>query len=344
MTYLISIILPIYNVENYLKSALESIINQTIGFKNLEVIMVDDCSDDDSGIIMDEYSEKYGNFISIHFTKNSGGAGKPRNEGLKYASSDLIMFLDPDDEFMSDACERLYSEFLNSNADIITGNAKFITKHVEIVDLSYGEDYYNIIPNKDLTLFKPFRIWGTLFKSSLIFDNNINFIDVETNEDTYFCYACFFKANNIIYLNDYFGVKHFERDFDEHISLSHKFNKKHIIGTINAFKKILILINDSNPNKDYIYDPFLLNIFVRFNDKWDVSYNGKKEIFNNILDYEQYSKYEFNLPIHFRFMNFLLNKHLFNTLILIQLIFAFILQSKLCKNLLIKFKINNIVG
>lgn len=276
MTYLISIILPIYNVDAYLNSALESIINQTIGFKNLEIIMVDDCSEDDSAVIMNQYSEKYDNFISIHFKKNSGGAGKPRNIGLKYASSDLILFLDPDDEFMPDVCERLYSEFKKANADIITGNAVCITKNMEINDLNYEENYYNIVPNKDLTLFKPFRVWGTLFKSSLIFENNINFIDVETNEDTYFCYSCFFKANNIIYLNDYFGVKHFERDPNEHISLSHKFNEKHIIGTIDAFKKILILINESNPNKDYVYDPFLLNIFVRFNTKWDVSYNGKK--------------------------------------------------------------------
>ena len=66
MSYCISIIIPIFNVENFLRPALDSIVNQTFGFEKLEVIMVDDCSTDDSGKIMDEYSDKYENFISIH--------------------------------------------------------------------------------------------------------------------------------------------------------------------------------------------------------------------------------------------------------------------------------------
>ena len=344
MNYKISIILPIYNVERYLKSALDSIINQTIGVENLEVIMVDDCSDDGSRYIVQDYAERYENFIGIYLNQNSGGAGKPRNIGLKNVTSDYILFLDPDDELMPNCCEDLYKELVDKNADIVTGNALCVFKNETLLDLNYNEKFYEIVPNKNLELFKPFRVWGTLFKKSLIFDNELNFINVPTNEDTYFVYSCFFKANKIIYLNDYIGVKHYERGLDEHISLTHNFNYGHIIGTIDAFEKILFLIHESDPIKDYEYDPFLLNIYVRFNNKWDASFEEKKEIFNKILEYESYSNYKFILPIHFKIMDFLLNKRLFFLLSVIQHIFSSILQSKLCTSLLIKFKKNTKVG
>lgn len=342
MSEKISIILPIYNVDSYLESALNSIIIQSLGLENLEVIMVNDCSSDNSGKIIDDYANKYANFIAIHLDKNSGGAGKPRNVGLKYVTSDYILFLDPDDELMPNTCEDLLNELINNDADIVTGNAICLFHNEEIFDINYAEKYYEIIPNKNLELFKPFRVWGTLFKKSLIFDNDIQFIDVATNEDTYFIYCCFFKANKIIYLNDYIGVKHYERGTDEFISLTHNFSKHHIIGTIEAFKQILILISNSNPKKDYVYDPFILNIFVRFNNKWNMSYNDKKEVFDKILEYEEFSKYIFRLPIHFRLMNFLLNYHLYNLLIFSHYVFSSILQSRYSKKLLIKFKSTNV--
>lgn len=336
MKYKISIILPIYNVENYLTSALNSIINQSIGVENLEVIMVDDCSEDNSRIIIQDYANKYKNFIPIFFDKNSRGAGKPRNAGLKYATSDFILFLDPDDEFMPNTCEILYNEMLNEDADIISSNALFIKGNKKTLDLYYNEKYYDIIPNKNLELFKPYRVWGTLFKKSLIVDNNIYFIDVATNEDTYFTYSCFLNADRIIYLNDFCGVKHYERNSDEFMSLSHSYDKFHILGTIDAFKEILCLISNSNPNKDYTYDPFILNIFIRFNYKWDMSNKDKKEVFNKILEYEYFSNYIIKLPFHFKIMNFLLNNKLFNSLIVVQILFSSILELGFFKRLLLK--------
>lgn len=339
---IISIILPIYNVETYLIQALDSIINQSFGVEKLEVIMVDDASSDNSGMIIDEYANKYENFIALHLDKNSGGAGKPRSIGLNHVTSDYILFLDPDDELLPNVCEDLYDELISKDADIVTGNALFLTDNDELWDLYYDKKYYEIVPNSNLDLFKPFRLWGTLFRSSLIFENQIDFIDVATNEDTYFIYSCFFKAKKIIYLNDYAGVKHYERNSDEFISLSHNFSKYHIIGTIDAFKQILVLISKSNPTKDYVYDPFILNIFVRFNNKWDMSYNDKKDVFKKIIEYEEFSSYIFKLPLHFRIMNFFLIHKFFNILIIIQSLFSSFLQSRFSKKLLLKFKKSSI--
>ncbi len=118
----ISIIIPVYNMENFLTRAIDSIINQSFGFNKLEVILVDDCSSDNSRKIIGEYCEKYDNIKSVFLKENSGFAGKPRNIGLRYASADYVMFLDPDDSYFEDACNVLYEKITNENADIVSGN------------------------------------------------------------------------------------------------------------------------------------------------------------------------------------------------------------------------------
>ena len=90
---LISIIVPVYNVENYLKECIDSILRQE--FRDYEIILVDDGSKDDSGKICDEYGKKY-SFISVIHKKN-GGLSDARNFGLKIAKGEYILFIDSDD-------------------------------------------------------------------------------------------------------------------------------------------------------------------------------------------------------------------------------------------------------
>ena len=105
----ISIILPIFNVGDHLRGGIDSLVNQTIGCENLEIIMVNDCSTDGSGEIIDEYADKYDCCVAIHHEKNSGAAYTPRNTGIDACTGDYIMFLDPDDRYTPDACEVLYN-------------------------------------------------------------------------------------------------------------------------------------------------------------------------------------------------------------------------------------------
>ena len=149
--YKISIIIPIFNMEKYLRRALDSIINQTMDFRDIEVIMVDDCSTDNSRKIIEEYSNKYPNFIGIYHEKNSGCAGIPRNTGLKLASGEYIMFLDPDDEYVSDCCEKLCEAVLRYDADIAFGryvevyeNRKTVKKSYSVYDDEIISEYSNM--------------------------------------------------------------------------------------------------------------------------------------------------------------------------------------------------------
>lgn len=117
MNYLISVIVPVYNVEQYLRQCLDSIINQT--YRNLEIILVDDGSTDNSGAICDEYEQIDERVKVIH--KENGGVSSARNAGLDACTSggDYIAFVDSDDWIEYNMLEELYKEMIRINGDII---------------------------------------------------------------------------------------------------------------------------------------------------------------------------------------------------------------------------------
>ena len=134
----ISIILPIFNVGDHLKGGIDSLINQTIGQENLEIIMVNDCSTDGSDKIIDEYDEKYECCHAIHHTQNSGAAYTPRNTGIDACTGDYIMFLDPDDRYTPDAVETLYHAAKQNNAQVAFGRFRRIFEYGGKVQKSYS--------------------------------------------------------------------------------------------------------------------------------------------------------------------------------------------------------------
>ena len=121
----VSIIVPIYNVEEYLRESLDSLVNQTL--KEIEVLMINDGSTDSSGEIASEYSDKYDNFRL--FTKVNGGQSKARNYALNFVKGEYITFLDGDDCIPELAYEKLYKMSQNGERDIVVGNVEqFDTK------------------------------------------------------------------------------------------------------------------------------------------------------------------------------------------------------------------------
>ena len=121
MTPKISIIIPVYKVEKYIRKTLDSVIEQII--PDVEVILVDDGSPDNCGKICDEYAEKF-NFIKVIHQQNSG-VSVARNRGVKETSGEYIMFLDSDD-LLDDGFLKEINSRLSENADIYTFGFKFI--------------------------------------------------------------------------------------------------------------------------------------------------------------------------------------------------------------------------
>ena len=136
----ISIIIPLYNAERYIGDCLESIAVQT--FKDFEVILVDDCSTDNSTLIIENYRKIFGDKIKfVHTNKNSGSAGTPRNLGVKFSRGEYLFFMDSDDAITKTALEELYTVAKDFDADVVSCEKYYL---VETEKNLLGRDDYKI--------------------------------------------------------------------------------------------------------------------------------------------------------------------------------------------------------
>lgn len=197
----ISIIIPIYNVEKYLKRCIDSIVNQT--YKNTEIILVNDGSPDNCGEICDEYAKIDSRIKVIH--KENGGLSSARNAGIDISSGEYIMFVDSDDWISEDTLEIL-NRYVEKGYDIINFKFCFAKEKTEnIIKLNDKiKDSYecNLLSYID-KLFSgelDFFIWNKLYKKDLF--DEIRFPVGRNYEDLATIYKLYFKAKNII-VTDY---------------------------------------------------------------------------------------------------------------------------------------------
>lgn len=201
--YKVTVIIPFFNNDKLIHRTLMSIIHQSFGFENIEVILVDDKSSLGFNVI-DDYSKKYENIKVIHLKENTGSAGTPRNIGLIQASADYIMFLDHDDFFEVHAIEKLYSKILENNSDVVFGTYSVITddKFHDIVYENEKNGYFNdILENERLIAFPPPSIWTKLFRKKFIIDNGFLFPPI-LGEDAIFMDKVLLNACGITYISD----------------------------------------------------------------------------------------------------------------------------------------------
>ena len=199
---LISIVVPIYNVEKYLKKCVDSIINQT--YKNLEIILVDDGSPDNCGKICDEYSTKDKRIKVIH--KKNGGLSDARNAGIEAATGKYIGFVDSDDYIKEDMYENLYNDMLKYDVDIsICGYYEIFEnkEKIEIPDNQNVQIYNNLEIIRELLLNYKYGVTdhasNKLYKIGLFRNNNIRYPKGYLYEDIGTTYLLFEKANKISY-------------------------------------------------------------------------------------------------------------------------------------------------
>ena len=212
----ITVIIPVFNGEKYLERTVKSLINQSFGFENIEVIIVDDCSTDDTALIIKDFSEKYPNIKPIFLEKNYGAPGKGRNIAIQNASAEYIMCLDSDDEFASDMCDVMYSTITEEDVDFVMcrydmyidgefvdHNKSFLSEYGERTRVDCLEDNLEIISTCSNMV-----VWNKIYKKELFLSNNITFLDDKYGEDIVFGYEVYLCANSFISLNNYFGYKY----------------------------------------------------------------------------------------------------------------------------------------
>lgn len=204
LDYKVTVVIPIHNNELLIHRTLMSIENQSLGIENIEVLMVDDSSNDDTYNVIKRYSDKYMGFKAIHIKKGTGSPGTPRNIGLLEASSKYIIFLDHDDLFEINALEILYNSIENSNCDFVYGTYASIDEDTptKIIYPNEKHGYFsNVYENERSIAFPPPSIWTKLFKKDFLIENNILFPTI-LGEDAIFVSKALLKAKGINYLWD----------------------------------------------------------------------------------------------------------------------------------------------
>lgn len=172
MTPLVSVIVPVYNVEPYLHKCVDSINCQT--YSNLEIILVDDGSTDGCGVICDDYAKVDSRIRVIH--KENGGPGSARNSGLNICTGEYVMFVDSDDYLCKDAIQVLYERIVFDDSDLVIGRYALVydDEHTDLPAQNCQDD--GVLSNADV--FKRMEkynsitvsAWGKLYKKSRLHD------------------------------------------------------------------------------------------------------------------------------------------------------------------------------
>ena len=207
MTEKITVIVPVYNVENYLEKCLDSLINQT--YKNLEIIVINDGSTDNSGTICQEYAQKDNRIVYIE--KENGGLSEARNVGLDKMTGSYVTFIDSDDWVELDYVEILYKKIIEYQADISVGNYYSYNEDEETYYFHiYGDSYYekvydnisifeNLYESLEMKSFALISACGKLYKAKLF--DYLRFDKGKLGEDGYLNQKMYLYANKVVYLN-----------------------------------------------------------------------------------------------------------------------------------------------
>ncbi len=199
----VSVIIPVYNGAQYLDECLKSVANQTL--KNIEVICIDDGSEDESLSILNKYQHKDKRFTVLQQDHLGGGAA--RNKGLKIAKGEYLSFLDCDDFFEKDLLERLYSQCKKTNADIGVCKVRIYDNKTKDTSIDKNSFAVNNIPKKEVfasyelrnCIFSTFQTWAwnKLFKRSFIQKEDIQFQEIMRTNDMFFVNKALIRARRI---------------------------------------------------------------------------------------------------------------------------------------------------
>lgn len=276
----VSVVIPVYNVEEYLIECLESVVNQT--YRDLEIILIDDGSTDGSSKICDSYALKDSRVSVIH--QVNSGLSAARNRGIDQASSEYITFIDSDDVIALNFVETLMNQIKSENADIAECDFSDFFSELPSVDsdeifsvktgMQALHDLYDVSA-RNVTA------WGKIYKTDLF--SNVRYPVGKTHEDVFTTYKLFYFAKKIVQLK---SRLYFYRKRSGSITASFNKNRLDILDAYCEINDFFVEhgVNDliSKNWKAGIYNCFSLNL---------IKSEFKKEIYDKFrYFYERYKK------------------------------------------------------
>lgn len=288
----VSVIIPVYNVENYLRKCLDSLVNQTL--KDIEIIVVNDGTTDNSQEIINEYVKKYPKKI-VSVIQENGGQGTARNTGLLHAKGEYIGYVDSDDYVEENMYEELYKKAKEEDSDIVICGNNVVKENYELFS---KEDV-----DKEFLLGK-MAVWNKIYKKNIIVDNKIQFRSKVWYEDLDFTMKVYFSSKKISYVD-----KPLYNYLLREGSTMNNNNIKRNLELIEAFDSLIDYCKDKkiyNKAKDEIeflciYHMYIfattrvLNTNNKYKDKIEIINKFKNYINSNFPNFKQ-NKYLYLLP------------------------------------------------
>jgi len=276
----VSIVVPAYNIRSYLERCLDSLVEQT--FRDIEIIVVNDGSTDSSKEFLDTYAKEY-NYINVIHQKNKG-LGAARNRGIYESIGEYILFVDGDDYVDSTIVEKLYSEALQSNVEIVSCRYARVDEEVSIKYLS------PIIQSQDareylhdcLTMKHSLTVWNKLYKREIFTKDALVFENALYHEDILFTCQLAIRYYSIKHLDDvlYYWV---ERDR----SISSSITEKHIKDRLEILQKIKQNLYENSLYQEYkdVFMAGCLQTVLYFLDLRSDTKATDLELLNAILEF-----------------------------------------------------------
>lgn len=274
---LVSVIIPVYNVEKYLDQCLKSVFKQC--YQNIEIILVDDGSKDSSGKMCDEYAGHDTRIKVIH--QKNAGAAAARNAGLRIVAGEYIYFLDSDDWLEDSALAKFVDSIETEKAEMLFFDAYAVDEESERISQKHYSHKKRYVRDNGLTLMeemlanKEFHVapWSMFFRKDFLSKYDLSFEEGIIYEDMVFAYQVFCKANIVTYVPEYL----YFRRYRENSVMTSKVGKKNFISACKVYECVR---NYSVKCNTYIircaYN--VLNVYERLNSEDKRAFHGEYEI------------------------------------------------------------------
>ena len=303
---LVSVAVPIYNVEEYLERCIKSILAQT--YKNLEIMLINDGSPDNSKAIMERYAKKDKRIKC--FYKENGGLADVRNYAVKHAKGKFLCYVDSDDWIIPTFVEKMVTKMVNENADLVACEFdrvynKKVTKNVINIDIVKG--------------FKVPSAWNKLYKLELMKKYDISFPKGMWYEDLAGTSPYVMNAKKISIVNESLYMYYQNNNSIMHTYDDRIFQIYEVLDTIEEYAKTNNLYQENKEGIEFanVYHVLIGTVF-RFSFHKDFSVKGIRKIVHYVE--KKYPKWYTNtttkkcLPIHYKMYLWLVKKHTFRLL------------------------------
>ena len=257
--------------------------NQSIGFENIELIIVDDYSTDNTQELINHYGEKYENIKTFESGKKTGTPGRARNIGIANSTAEYIMFIDHDDNYLPESVEKLYNAVTENSCDVAIGKFQTFGEQKIVPEDWITHDVVLNSIDEDLRFFSINNIWRMIFPKDFLNKNEITFPEGVFAEDLTFMIDAFVNASKIVFINDI--VYNFRLRTGDNSSTSLSKGMHYLDGLIEGYNNTVDVLKKNNACKYYdtIFNQHLSCWISDVALSETIDFEDKKELVNKSL-------------------------------------------------------------